>query len=253
MKIRRATGADVPAVARLVLAALADEAPWKLILASKTDGNGTEAAIEYGERMLLSCLESKHHIVLVLEVSGPESRAHSNPLIVSACVWDTSAAEACRSAANGGSAVGGLHERGASGRLSHSPVADIAKIPDKLAALDQAGLVGRQRRFADRGPFLYLHILATRPDFQRRGYGKALVLWGMDLARQDCRPICAQAAPRGYVLLSGLGFIDLGPVSLPAEIGTGEGPCLKALMYDPASPRRRGSLVSLISRYLHRS
>lgn len=109
MNIRPATSADVPAVARLVLAALADEAPWNSFCPSKalTGGSG---CIEFAEAMLRSHLDSQRHRVMVLELSAPKSGTRSGPpIVVSVAVWDT---DACRSATERDGPAGRLHENG---------------------------------------------------------------------------------------------------------------------------------------------
>ncbi|KAF4508827.1 hypothetical protein G6O67_005159 [Ophiocordyceps sinensis] len=236
MNIRPATSADVPAVARLVLAALADEAPWNSFCPSKalTGGSG---CIEFAEAMLRSHLDSQRHRVMVLELSAPKSGTRSGPpIVVSVAVWDT---DACRSATERDGPAGRLHENG-----SHSV---FAKMQDKLAALGRACCAGKQTSFAGRGPFLHLDILATRPDYQRHGYAKALVSWGTDYARKTQRPLCVQAASRAYILFSGLEFVDLGPVPLPSD-QQNEAAVLKAMMFEPGKCRRRDLMVSVFSR-----
>lgn len=280
MKIRPATIDDVPAVARLVLAALSDESPWKAFFPSKCQ-NGSEY-VGYGEAMLRSYLEPggcDSWLFLVLELSEAESGTHSGPLIVSAAVFDTSAADSRASTPR--NSTDRLHDNSKSSRASrpHSASAQYgrgdlscllagyaavaatgnasysrddevaAKIPGKLAALSEASLEGRRRRFASHTPCVYLHVLATRPDYQRRGYGKALTAWGIDVARKMQMPVCVQAASRGYILFSGLGFSDLGPVLLPADKG-GDELVLKALVLDSSRADRRGSLVGSLLRYI---
>ncbi|POR35072.1 Uncharacterized protein TPAR_04727 [Tolypocladium paradoxum] len=109
----------------------------------------------------------------------------------------------------------------------------------------------QKKRFASHNPCVYLHILAARPDYQRRGYGKALTAWGIDVARKKHMPVCVQAGPRGYILFSGLGFADLGPVLLPADKG-GDELVLKALMLESSRAQRRCSLVDSLLRYISR-
>ncbi|RDA94974.1 hypothetical protein CP533_0101 [Ophiocordyceps camponoti-saundersi (nom. inval.)] len=57
---------------------------------------------------------------------------------------------------------------------------------------------------------LALRLLATRPDCQRRGYGRALASWGVRRAGKRSVPVCVLAAERGYILFSGMGFVDCG-------------------------------------------
>ncbi|XP_044716388.1 uncharacterized protein HRG_09920 [Hirsutella rhossiliensis] len=197
--------------------------------------------------MLRSYLASDRHRILVLEISASESGMRSGPLIVSAAEWDAPAADATKQ----DGPADGLHES-ADGKGPDSQVAAFAKIPDKLAALARASFVGKQKCFAGRGPFLHLDILATAPEYQGRGYAKVLTLWGKDLARKTHRPLFVQAASRAYILFSGLGFVDIGPVSLPANQADEETAFLKALIFDPGNTRLRDSMLSAISRFLSR-
>lgn len=212
MKIRPATAADVPAVARLVLAALAAEPPWRALCAG--------GRVEAGEQLLRRYLDGGNgrHRVLVVELSAAEAGPRAGgPLVVSAAVWDTSA---CRSATHGDGPADRVHDdrrgmwaraRARGGRQLTRDTGSgppCAKLPDDLAALvGRARLTGAARGLpaAGRGPPPHLNVLATRPDHQRRGYARALASWGTRLAREARRPLCALAAPRAYILLSGLG------------------------------------------------
>ena len=92
MKIRPAIADDVPAVARLVLAALSDESPWRSFFPSKLQD--ASDYVEYSEAILRSYLEQGSDdgwlfMVLELSESEAESGTQSGPLIVSAAVFDT--------------------------------------------------------------------------------------------------------------------------------------------------------------------
>ncbi|KYK57011.1 hypothetical protein DCS_04018 [Drechmeria coniospora] len=221
-RVRPASIHDVPAAARLILAALSEESPWKAFFSPKAQSNSE--LVEKSEELLRSCLEpgpDKNWLVLVLELerSDIDRSRPSAPLIVSVAVWDLSA-------------VGGwshCHQSQAQEEL-HDDI------------LHQAYLDGRGVRLGQHGPCIHLHVLATRPAYQRRGYGKALMSWGVDLAREKQAFIGVQSSSRAYILFSGLGFADLGPVLLPTETG-GDELVIKAMRLD--IPRHAMGVISL--------
>ncbi|KAK2612605.1 hypothetical protein QQS21_001377 [Conoideocrella luteorostrata] len=238
MKIRPATPADIPAVVRVVLSALTDEAPWKAFFPRKAQDDPTYTA--YCEAILRSYVEPAQRddlLFLVAEASGPETKTNSGAVIVAAAIWDTST----------GLGQGRGNGRQMSDSEEHDPSLD--KAPGKLAALSGATVDGRRKHFSSDVPYVYLHLLATRPDYQRKGYGKALCAWGIKAARQKHASICAQAGSRGYILFSGLGFVDKGHVVLPTEPGSDE-VLVKAMMLDSKLVQRRGSIFDSLLRYI---
>lgn len=104
----------------------------------------------------------------------------------------------------------------------------------RLAALGDAMRQGRQRYFAAEGPHVYLRVLATHPDHQGRGHAKTLCRWGIALAHRRRVGVCLETGSRGYIMLSGMGFRDLGAVVVPAGKGHDE-QVLKALRMDAAA------------------
>lgn len=104
----------------------------------------------------------------------------------------------------------------------------------KLNALSDAMRQGRERYFGAEGPHIYLRILATHPDHQGKGYAKALCKWGISLAHRKRVGVCLETGSRGYIMLSGMGFSDLGAVIVPAGNGYDE-QVLKALRMDAAA------------------
>ena len=128
----------------------------------------------------------------------------------------------------------------------------FADAPGSVAGLVQAMSKGRTQRFLGHDPCLYLRLLATRPDYQRRGYGKVLAAKAVEFARQQHLSVCLQSAARGYILFSGLGFSDLGPVTLPADAKSGEDLMLKAMMLSQERVQRRGPWMESLFRYVSR-
>ena len=64
---------------------------------------------------------------------------------------------------------------------------------------------------------LNLMVLATRPDYQRRGAGSALVKWGMKKAKDEGLTVTLFSSPQGYGLYKKLGFVDVGIASVQVE------------------------------------
>ncbi|KAK1754155.1 hypothetical protein QBC47DRAFT_385893 [Echria macrotheca] len=55
---------------------------------------------------------------------------------------------------------------------------------------------------------VHLQILATLPEFQRRGHGSSLCLWAMGVVLKDgLKGISAMASPMGFQLYSSQGFL----------------------------------------------
>ncbi|KAH0557019.1 hypothetical protein GP486_005191 [Trichoglossum hirsutum] len=79
----------------------------------------------------------------------------------------------------------------------------------------------RKKRFHDAygDSQIYLHVLATHADYQRRGYGSVLCRWGMATAKDNGLAVCLMASPMGFLLYSHLGFKVLGNeiIQVPGE------------------------------------
>lgn len=57
--------------------------------------------------------------------------------------------------------------------------------------------------------YLVLALLSTRPEYQRRGVGSALVKHGINLQDLRDRPLWLEASTMGYPLYKKLGFEDV--------------------------------------------
>ena len=208
MKIRVATKDDISGAARVVLAALVDEASWKTFVAGKS--------AEYVEDVLRKYLGSHDCQFLVADGTGAT--------IAALAIWDLSGTYTL--------------DKSASDYRSDR-VTNTVAVP-ALAPLEQA----REKHFA--GPFVLLQLLATRPNLRGKGYGKALVAAGIDAARARQASVGAFTASRGYILLSGLGFVDVGAVGLPVDEVA-----VKAMVLDAKQVQRRrswwDSLVSYVT------
>jgi len=55
----------------------------------------------------------------------------------------------------------------------------------------------------------YLVLLATHPDYRRRGAGTALTQWGVDQALAAGIDVGLEASPMGYPLYQHMGFVLL--------------------------------------------
>lgn len=77
---------------------------------------------------------------------------------------------------------------------------------------------------------LHLRILATHPDYQRRGAGSALCRWGIEHAAAQKEPVTLFASPMGQKLYTYLGFEYLGTVPVQVE-GEDEKLSIGAMMY----------------------
>lgn len=92
-----------------------------------------------------------------------------------------------------------------------------------------------KRFFGSYGPDqIHLQILATLPEYQRRGHASSLCRWAMELARRDSlNDISVMASPMGYALYTWLGFDCLGTFVIQVP-GEDEKVVLRAMIYRPA-------------------
>ncbi|KAK0665619.1 hypothetical protein QBC41DRAFT_11734 [Cercophora samala] len=80
---------------------------------------------------------------------------------------------------------------------------------------------------------IHLQILATLPDFQRRGHASSLCKWGMKLVHKErLSDISVMASPMGYSLYTWLGFGLVGTFSIQVA-GEEEMLTLHAMKYVP--------------------
>ncbi|KAL2200789.1 hypothetical protein P885DRAFT_66416 [Corynascus similis CBS 632.67] len=95
-----------------------------------------------------------------------------------------------------------------------------------------------KRFFGSVGPEqIHLQILATLPEFQRRGHGSSLCRWAMELVkRESLNDMSVMASPMGYELYTWLGFERIGTFCLQVS-GEDERLVLQAMMYKPQKLR----------------
>jgi GNAT superfamily N-acetyltransferase len=63
---------------------------------------------------------------------------------------------------------------------------------------------------------IWLQSLGTHPDYMRRGFGSALVQWGIQVAKEDHLVVSLVASPMGALLYAHLGFQTLGQIVVQA-------------------------------------
>ena len=96
--------------------------------------------------------------------------------------------------------------------------------PVRRAALVEVGGEASKRLFDDvygADNHLELVRLKTHPDYMRRGFGSALVKWGINLAKeQHLAAISVAAGQMGMLLYAQLGFKHLEQLVIRAPEGT---------------------------------
>ncbi|KAF4125980.1 Ribosomal protein S18 acetylase RimI [Geosmithia morbida] len=63
-----------------------------------------------------------------------------------------------------------------------------------------------------RRPHIYCHVIAVKQEHQRRGAGRMLTQWGLDLAEQLRLPIYLESSPQAERLYRKLGFFEVDNV-----------------------------------------
>lgn len=82
---------------------------------------------------------------------------------------------------------------------------------------------------------IHLQILATLPEFQRRGHASSLCKWGMKMVHQErLKDISVMASPMGHSLYTWLGFSLVGTFHIQVA-GEEEMLTLHAMKYVPDS------------------
>lgn len=104
--------------------------------------------------------------------------------------------------------------------------------PKRMEAFIDAMEVAHRRYFSDvhETGHIRLRILATHPDYRRRGAGTKLCNWGIDLAVKNQTYISVFASPMGKKLYARLGFKELAVVVVQVE-GEEESVSISAMLY----------------------
>ncbi|RDA88809.1 hypothetical protein CP532_5501 [Ophiocordyceps camponoti-leonardi (nom. inval.)] len=244
--IRPATTADVPAMSSIICTSLAEDAAWKRLCPPQQEvGSLLEEAIDSRRKHVMVLEDESNGVIVSVSVWEDEQRHRSTTAVISSHPATSTAT------------VGGKGSHSCAGLYSSSCFSDDDKDKDKD---DDDKDKDKDKDEA----CLALRLLATRPDCQRRGYGRALASWGVRRAGKRSVPVCVLAAERGYILFSGMGFVDRGLVSLGVcgDGGGGGGVdghddededadddnlCVKTMVLQPL-PSRRLRVAKLLSR-----
>lgn len=65
---------------------------------------------------------------------------------------------------------------------------------------------GYRKKYLGNKPFILLHVLATRPEFNRQGVGAMALQWGLEKADELGLPIWLEGSPQGVGLYKKHGF-----------------------------------------------
>lgn len=223
-KIRQAKIDDLPAVVSCVLAAINKERLWTNFVPSKSaqdDGYRVEI-----EKLLKEHLAASNDdwVIEVVDIAGKGEPAH----IVAVAVWDMTAAKAEESKP----------------RAVQTVVKD-----DRLQAYIEVVGKGRSEFFNRYPQHMYLQLLATHPEHRNKGYAKDLVHSYIVKAKQAGGVLTTLGGPLGYIFFSGLGFHDLGPITLPPSSAS-DAQIIKAMSLQIQKEERRQSLVDSLLNYI---
>ncbi|KAI2639694.1 acyl-CoA N-acyltransferase [Hypomontagnella submonticulosa] len=72
----------------------------------------------------------------------------------------------------------------------------------------------REKLFGKQHRYIYLNVIAVQPEHQRRGIGRLLMQWGINVADQLQLPIYTEASKPGLRLYESVGFERLTHLSL---------------------------------------
>lgn len=236
MDIRKATAADVRDIAKVLLAATASESQWLYCFPFRREyPDQHESRVTAALELCLSSLDD--WLVAVAEVS--QGRGQHAKQIVSVAIWQTPAPDpkghgkSDASEDSWNQLVGSDVQEGNDSHPSH------------LTTFMSASSLGREKYLAKYEPQMHLHVLATHPNHQKLGFGKALCNWGINWASERKMAVSTMASAKGYIFFSGMGFRDVGYVTVKAE-GDSEDRALKAMVRVAGNERRRSSVLRFL-------
>ena len=115
---------------------------------------------------------------------------------------------------------------------------------EQPAGLNQAfaeeyfGQIARLKREILGGkPYILLHMLATRPDYHRRGIGATHLRWGSEQADEMGLPLYLEASPKGRPLYERYGYEKVADLPLDVRAHGHPKDLPHACMLRPAKPR----------------
>lgn len=251
MRIRQATPGDFPEIGDVILEALSADPQWMPFL--PVGARDDPESIEFIDAILKPCHNpaSQDFMVMVAEVPSDESLEIDSSIFAAVTVWDLSS-----TTQNQGSStlvpklclsthsIANCNEiqdlENAVGNLANG---DTSKLASLVKATDRSRLKDLKKCHDE---CMHLRVVATLPRYQKRGYAKALCEWGIGFAGSRGIGVTVSTSPLGYILFSDLGFVDVGPLSVP--IGGGEEDLVLKAMY--LAPRRKQGLLSFLGSLL---
>ncbi|KAF2801821.1 acyl-CoA N-acyltransferase [Mytilinidion resinicola] len=79
-------------------------------------------------------------------------------------------------------------------------------------------MVHTKERFVGGKPHVYCHVIAVHPEYQKRGIGRRLMQWGVEVGEQAGLPVYLESSKEGEGLYRSLGFEEVGRVRHRAEL-----------------------------------
>jgi ribosomal protein S18 acetylase RimI-like enzyme len=253
MKTRQAKPEDLPAVAKVILAAINKERLWTNFVPNRAGQD--ESYVKEIETLLKEHLDpnNKDWVVDVADLGTADS-----PKIVAVAVWDMAAAaddDRTSECSPDHPSCPQKHillfhctdyqspcatERELKMNIKDSRLNAYAEVVDEA-----------RNKFFNRYPqHMYLQLLATHPDHQNRGYAKDLVHAYIVKAKKTGGVLTTLGGPFGYIFFSGLGFHDLGPVTIPPSAATSDAHVIKAMSLVVNKEERRQSIVDSLLNYI---
>ncbi|KAK4442373.1 acyl-CoA N-acyltransferase [Podospora aff. communis PSN243] len=230
MEIRTATPSDSQPICKLLLASLTSESQWQYLFPDRhTHGPAHASRIHSA---IAHCLNAPQDWTTIV---AEETTSKS---LVSVAVWSTTT-----------SLEPGTKEAATTlytDILASFGPADGCNV-SHVAAYLKAISAGTESHLAGYTPRVHLYVVATHPQHRGRGYGKALVAWGLKRAAEQKAVVSTLASAKGYVFFSGLGFKDVGLIEVRggSAVGEAEGLAMKA-MVNVAGRERRLSVLRFL-------
>ncbi|TAQ86575.1 hypothetical protein B7494_g5096 [Chlorociboria aeruginascens] len=203
MLIREATPTDIDQVTSVLQTALPGDPSWRYRYPYRDQYPSDHH--KYNREMIARFISPDYKDWLVLVVESADEAPPQKAKIVSFSVWDLTYVNKR------------IHGRSYEPRLPSKDTAEAggstrkdanhAHIAASIGAITRA----RKEYFeVFQSHRMHLQWLATLPDYCRRGFGSALVRWGMDRAARDGVALTLVASPQGFELYRKLGFRYLG-------------------------------------------
>ncbi|KAK3940278.1 hypothetical protein QBC46DRAFT_364202 [Diplogelasinospora grovesii] len=213
MKPRKALPSDVDALTRVIIQAMPLDPQWNYRFPYREEY--PEDHYKFSKMLFEYFLHLDYDDWLVMVVEDSPESDGNNTSIVSFAIWDVSYVN---------------KRRYGPGYKPQDPVTEVEKRGGSTRrdanhahfdAFWKQQIQAYKRHFAPIGPEqLHLQVLATLPEFQRRGHASALCRWGMEeIQREGLKDISVMASPMGYALYTHLGFETVAKfyIQVPGE------------------------------------